>query len=140
MKQPYFMLSLIISSPSSPGMKIDIYLQPLISELKELWEVGVSTFDVSVKKKFMMRAALMWTINDFPAYADLSSWSTKGKKACPCCMDLTRPTWLTYGKKQCCMGHRRWLPLDHSWRRNKRGLMVHKKWVIRLLCQTVMRS
>jgi hypothetical protein len=74
-----------------------------------------------MKKKFMMRAALIWTINDFPAYADLSSWSTKGKKACPCCMDSTRSTWLTYGKKQCYMGHRRWLPLDHSWRRNKRA-------------------
>ncbi|XP_062162205.1 uncharacterized protein LOC133869265 [Alnus glutinosa] len=121
MKQPYFMLSLIISGPSSPGMKIDVYLQPLISELKELWEVGVSTFDVSVKKKFTMRAALMWTINDFPAYADLSGWSTKGKKACPCCMHSTRSTWLTYGNKQCYMGHRRWLPLDHSWRRNKRA-------------------
>jgi hypothetical protein len=27
---------------------------------------------------------------------------------------------LTYGKKWCFMGHRRWLPLDHPWRRNKR--------------------
>jgi hypothetical protein len=121
MKQPYFMLSLIISGPSSPGMNIDVYLQPLIAELNQLWDVGVQTFDVSLKKKFMLRATLMWTINDLPVYGDLAGWSTKGKKACPCCMDSTHSMWLTYGRKQCYMGHRRWLPEDHIWRKNKRA-------------------
>ena len=31
-----------------------------------------------------MRAAIMWTINDFPAYAKFSGWSTRGQYACPC--------------------------------------------------------
>ncbi|GLT55491.1 hypothetical protein SLA2020_286080 [Shorea laevis] len=53
MKHPYFMLSMIIPGPSSPGMKIDKYLEPLISELNELWVKGVPTFDVSEKKKFI---------------------------------------------------------------------------------------
>jgi len=97
-----------------------VYLAPLVSELKKLWEVGVQTFDVTSRKYFTMRSALMWTINDFPAYGDLSGWSTHGRKACPCCMHETQSTWLTYGKKFCFMGHRRWLPLDHPWRRNKR--------------------
>jgi hypothetical protein len=65
------MLSLIIPGPRAPGMNIDVYLQPLVHELMELWDVGVTTYDVSSKKKFTMRATLMWTINDFPAYADL---------------------------------------------------------------------
>ncbi|KAI3687023.1 hypothetical protein L1987_80713 [Smallanthus sonchifolius] len=30
-----------------------------------------------------MRAALLWTINDFPAYGYLSGWGTSGYKACP---------------------------------------------------------
>jgi hypothetical protein len=120
MKQPYFMLSLIIPGPSSPGQNIDTYLEPLVSELKELWDVGVQTFDVCSKNTFTMRSALMWTINDFPAYADLSGWSTKGKKACPCCMHSTKSLWLTYGGKYCFMGHRRWLPPEHKWRKNKR--------------------
>jgi len=51
MKQPYFMLSLIIPGPSLPGMNIDVYLQPLIAELNQLWDVGVQTFDASLKKK-----------------------------------------------------------------------------------------
>jgi hypothetical protein len=33
MKQTSFILSLIIIGPSSPGMDIDVYLQPLIEEL-----------------------------------------------------------------------------------------------------------
>jgi hypothetical protein len=72
MKQTSFILSMIIPGPSSPGMDIDVYLQPLIEELQELWNVGVRTFDASKKNNFVMRAQLMWTINDFPAYADLS--------------------------------------------------------------------
>ena len=36
MKKSYFMLSLLISDPTSPGNDIDVYLQPLVEELKEL--------------------------------------------------------------------------------------------------------
>jgi hypothetical protein len=121
MKQSSFILSLVIPGPSSPGMNIDVYLQPLISELQELWNVGVRTFDVSMKNYFVLRAALMWTINDFPAYADLSGWPTRGEKACPICMHSTRSTWLKHGHKWCFMGHRRWLPMNHPWRKNKRA-------------------
>ena len=36
MKQTFFILSLLIPSPTAPGNDIDIYLQPLIDELNEL--------------------------------------------------------------------------------------------------------
>ncbi|XP_060182268.1 uncharacterized protein LOC132611929 [Lycium barbarum] len=85
MKQENFILSMLILGPESPGDAIDVYLQPLIEELKELWETGVETFDASTRQNFMLHATLLWTINDFPAYANLSGWSTKGKLACPCC-------------------------------------------------------
>jgi hypothetical protein len=90
MKQTSFILSLIIPGPSSLGMDIDVYLQPLIEELQELWNVGIRTFDASKKNNFVMQAQLMWTINDFPAYADLSGWPNKGEYAYPCCMHSTR--------------------------------------------------
>ncbi|KAI5350583.1 hypothetical protein L3X38_003474 [Prunus dulcis] len=32
---------------------------------------------------FTLRAAVMWTVNDFPAYAMVSGWSTKDYMACP---------------------------------------------------------
>jgi hypothetical protein len=40
MKQTSFILSLVISGPSSLEIDIDVYLQPLIEELHELWNVG----------------------------------------------------------------------------------------------------
>jgi len=57
-------------------MDIDIYLQPLIKELLQLWE-GVDAFDAYTMTHFKLHGALHSTINDFPAYANLSRWSTK---------------------------------------------------------------
>ena len=72
MKRSALILSLVIPSPTSPGIAIDVYLQPLVEELRELWNVGVESFDASFNTRFQLHAALMWTINDFPAYADIS--------------------------------------------------------------------
>ncbi|KAH0651751.1 hypothetical protein KY284_031663 [Solanum tuberosum] len=78
-------MSLLIPGPQAPGKDIDVYLRPLVDELKELWSDGVETFDASTGECFKMHAAVLWTINDFPAYANLSGWSTKGYMACPTC-------------------------------------------------------
>ncbi|RLM66420.1 uncharacterized protein C2845_PM16G03270 [Panicum miliaceum] len=121
LKQPYWMMSMLIPGPKSPGMNIDVYLQPLIDELKELWVQGVETWDAKEKKNFTLRALLLRTINDFPAYAMLSGWSTKGKFACPYCHKDTDYLWLKFGSKHCYLGHRRFLPHNHRWRRNKRS-------------------
>ncbi|KAL6225022.1 hypothetical protein ACLB2K_003876 [Fragaria x ananassa] len=64
MKEPYTFMSLLIPGPKSPGNDIDVYLEPLVDELKTLWETGVQTWDISTKQNFQMRAAVMWTIND----------------------------------------------------------------------------
>ena len=66
-----------------------------------------------------MHAALMWTINDFPAYGDLSGWNTKGAFACPCCNYNTHSRWLTNGGKYFFMGHRRFLDKDHRFRKDR---------------------
>ena len=115
MKQPYCLLSLLIPGPKAPGNDIDVYLQPLIQELQELWHYGVETFDASKKENFCMRATLLWTINDFPAYANLSGWSTKGAMTCPSCNDESPSTRLKYGWKFYYMGARRFLPMNHKW-------------------------
>ncbi|XP_019228511.1 PREDICTED: uncharacterized protein LOC109209654 [Nicotiana attenuata] len=121
MKPEYIMLSMIIPGPSSPGNDIDVYLQPLIAELKELWEFGVETFDVESNQMFQMRAALMWTISDFPTLAMLSGWSTKGKFACPTCNHGTCSQYLKHSCKMCYMGHRAFLPPEHPFRRDKKS-------------------
>ncbi|KAL1371645.1 hypothetical protein AAHE18_01G148200 [Arachis hypogaea] len=90
MKTPYMFLSMIIPGPRIPKTRIDVYLQPLIDELKLLWEDGVLTYDIHSKSNFVMRAALLWTISDFPAYGMLSGWMTAGRLACPYCMEQTK--------------------------------------------------
>ncbi|KAK6791163.1 hypothetical protein RDI58_010244 [Solanum bulbocastanum] len=59
-----------------PGNDVDVYLQPLIQGLRELWYDGVQTFDSSKKETFKMCAAVMWTISEFPRLGNLSGWNT----------------------------------------------------------------
>ena len=47
MQEAYMFLSVIIRRPNNPKNKIDVFLQHLIVELKQLWVVGVQTYDVS---------------------------------------------------------------------------------------------
>ncbi|XP_042460417.1 uncharacterized protein LOC122043920 [Zingiber officinale] len=125
MKPEYFILSLLIPGPESPGNNIDVYLQPLVDELNELWNDGLETYDKLKNETFQMYAALTWTINDFPAYSMLSGWKTKGKFACPLCNYETSSLYLNHSRKTCYMDHRRFLDLDHPWRRNKSSFNGH---------------
>jgi hypothetical protein len=84
----------------------------------QLWE-GVDTYDAVTKKKFILRAALLWTMHDLPAYAYLAGYGTSGKFGCPNCAEHTSSRWLKNGRKYCYMGHRRWLPINHTLRRKK---------------------
>ncbi|KAK5825082.1 hypothetical protein PVK06_019884 [Gossypium arboreum] len=43
---------------------------------------GVDAFDSSAFESFTLQVYLLWTINEFPAYANLSGWSIKGRVAC----------------------------------------------------------
>ncbi|XP_021819878.1 uncharacterized protein LOC110761654 [Prunus avium] len=84
MSKESLMLTLLIPGPKQPGNDIDIYLAPLIDDLKDLWNNGVKVYDAFSKEMFNLKSVLMWTVNDFPAYGNLSGWSTKGRFACPC--------------------------------------------------------
>ncbi|XP_058774870.1 uncharacterized protein LOC131649136 isoform X2 [Vicia villosa] len=120
MMMPYMYLTLIIPGPDNPKGKIDVYLQPLIDELQQLWNDGVVTYDSSKRQNFRLRAALIWTINDFPAYGMLSGWSTSGIFACPVCKGSLKAFSLKKGRKRSWFDcHRRFLPHDHAFRRNK---------------------
>ncbi|CAL2246711.1 unnamed protein product [Prunus armeniaca] len=99
-----------------PGKSIDVYSRPLVDELKDLWTNGVRMYDKSTGKMFTLRAAVMWTVNDFPLYAMVSGWSTKGYMTCPICKEDVTSSWHT--GNVCYLGHRRWLPWDHEWWEN----------------------
>ncbi|KAL4589454.1 hypothetical protein LXL04_002361 [Taraxacum kok-saghyz] len=95
----YVQLSMIIPGKKSPGQNLDVFLRPLRDELKMLYNDGVAIYDASRRENFNMRAMLLWTVSDFPAYAMLSGWSTHGKLACPYCMDKSGSFTLKHGGK-----------------------------------------
>ena len=45
-----------LPGPTSPGIAIDVYLQPLVEELIELWDVGVESFNASSNTRFQLCA------------------------------------------------------------------------------------
>lgn len=119
MKQSSFILSLIIPGKKNPGNNIDVYLQPLIKELKELWTTGVDAYDSFKREMFKLHAAVMWTISDLPGLSALSGWNTYTGLACPSCnFDFIRCR-LPHSQKSCFMGHRRFLDRKHKFRFNR---------------------
>ncbi|XP_075499222.1 uncharacterized protein LOC142537603 [Primulina tabacum] len=78
MKRKFVMLSLLISGPRQPGNVIDVYLAPLIDDLKCLWDKGVEAYDAYREESFSLRSVLLWTINVFPAYGNMSECVVKG--------------------------------------------------------------
>ncbi|KAL4018173.1 hypothetical protein IC575_021763 [Cucumis melo] len=127
MKRKFMMLSMLISGPRQPGDDIGTYLAPLIEDLKLLWESGVECYDANQEEIFNLRVVLLWTINDFPAYGNLSGFSVKGYKACPICGDNTSAIELKYGKKMTYLGHRRFLARNHPYRRQKKSFNGEKE-------------
>ncbi|KAL0427833.1 UNVERIFIED_CONTAM: hypothetical protein Slati_2958100 [Sesamum latifolium] len=97
----YMFLTMVISGPFNPKCLIDVYLEPLIEELQILWYVYVLTHDNVKNETFTMRVALMWTVNDLPAYGMASGWSSAGVMGCLVCMKDTRAFYLQNGRKVC---------------------------------------
>lgn len=97
MKAHNIFLTMVIPGPTHPGKNIDVFFRLLIDELLQLWTEGVVTYDRSKNQNFVMRAALMGTVSDFPAYGMLCGWSTHGKLACPFCMEDIKSFWLKVG-------------------------------------------
>ena len=105
------MLSLLIPSPHQPGNKIDIYLKPLVDELKKLWEKDVETYNAYSKDHFQMCVTLLWTIHNYPGFGNMSGWGTKGYHSCYTCNDEL----YTEGSESKIrfINHRTYLPIEH---------------------------
>ncbi|XP_074323624.1 uncharacterized protein LOC141660531 [Apium graveolens] len=113
-------LGLAADGPQEPGNDIDVYPQPLIDNLKKLWEEGEpNVYDAHIKSFFTLKAILMWTINDFLGYGNLSGCVNKGYRACPVCGDQTVAKYVSRSRKMSYQGHRRYLDLYHPYRRQR---------------------
>ena len=68
MKKEYIMMTLLIIE--DPCTSIDVYLQPLVDKLKELWENGVPTYN-KLKELRMPRLRKMCLIHWSELYSTL---------------------------------------------------------------------
>ena len=105
-KKYFVMLCLLIPTKLSlTGSNIDVFIQPLVDELQQLWSrTGVPTRDARAhlgQSIFNLRGVLMWTLHDFPAYGLISGLTTKGFKACPVCEPHTISRDQEFYKKTC---------------------------------------
>ncbi|HET7732936.1 MAG TPA: DUF4218 domain-containing protein [Paludibacter sp.] len=119
MKRKFIMLSVLISG--YPGNDIDVFLEPLVDDLRRLFDEGVETYDAYTKDKFSLRAAVLWTINDYPALGALCGCPSSGYKGCVVCGTETYCVRLRGSSKQSYVGHRRYLPYNHAFRKQRKA-------------------
>ena len=88
-KSFFLMLSLIIPGKKSVNSEtIDVYLEPLFDELAELWKgiEAIQNLKDNDSIQFTLRASLLLTIHDLPAYGTLTSLTVHGYHGCPACI------------------------------------------------------
>ena len=141
-KKFFMSLCILILDKKSPTAKnIGVFIRPLLKELLQLWH-GVPALDFSKaqgSRNFTLRAVVMWTISDFPAYGLISGLCCKGYKGCPSCSidndarmaktgDML-PNKRAKGSKIVYGGMRRYLPRYHPYRCNRRfnGQVEHRE-------------
>ena len=111
------MLTLLISSPQQLRNDIDMYLSPLIDDLKNLWENSLEVRDSYHKDTFNLCAMLIWSINDFPVLGNVSNYPIKSAIGCPICIKETYSIRLKNSKKTVYLSYKRFLPKNHRYRK-----------------------
>jgi hypothetical protein len=115
----FIFLALMIPGPKEPKKQMNIFLCPLMEELKELWQ-GVDAYDSHLKCQFNLRAAHLWSIHDYLPYGKIVSWCVHGQFNCPVCMDESDTFRVQQGRKVSFFDcYRRLLPLCLKFRGDK---------------------
>ena len=97
---------------------LDVYLEPLVEELLELW-TRVLAYDITKEvggRSFQLHGMLLWSIHDFPSYGMVGGFFHQGYVACPWCgleLGIEHSTEL---RKCTYEGTMQWLPHDHPYR------------------------
>ncbi|KAL2613297.1 hypothetical protein R1flu_024989 [Riccia fluitans] len=99
---------------------MDVYLEPLVEELKLLWD-GVCAYDAAARcprddRWFTLYAICMWTIHDSPGLGFISGLAVSGTRGCPTCGDQLQAQYSTSLGSTYYLGHEKYLPLDHPLR------------------------
>jgi len=118
-KRKFLFLCILIEGPKHPGIDIDVFLQPLLEEMANLWNNGIKIMDGFTKQEFTLRAMIFVTINDYQALFVLSG-QVKGKTACTVCLDdETAWQYLDGTRKGVYLRYRCFLEEGHKYRGKK---------------------
>ncbi|GJW77926.1 putative transposon, En/Spm-like protein [Tanacetum coccineum] len=112
-----------------PRNDIDVFLEPLVDDLHTLFEIGVDTYDVSIKDNFNLRAVMLWTMNDYPALGTLYGCPYSGFKGCVVCGKDINCVRLSASSKQSYVGHKRYLPYNHPFIKQKKAFNGQQEFI-----------
>jgi hypothetical protein len=117
------MMPMLIPGPASNGKDFDLFLEPLVEDLLELWSGG-RAYDGLSGKMFNLRAAVLWCIDDYPTLSTLSRHTTKGYFARIHCDK--HPLSYNLRSKTGYFGHYRFLPNGHRFWSNNEFAGIHE--------------
>ena len=73
-KRQFMFIAFLIPDAKDSKDNLDIYMQPLIDELLQLWNNEIMTYYVSIRQSFSLKVAFIWAVSDFPTYGMLFEW------------------------------------------------------------------
>jgi hypothetical protein len=95
---------------------MDVFIEPFMDDMVDMFDEGIRTYDASKSEWFQLKAAVLWTITDFPSLGYVSGCVIAGEAACPDCHLYTCSHRLGKGNKNCYMDHRRFLDENYPFR------------------------
>ncbi|GJV01252.1 putative reverse transcriptase domain-containing protein [Tanacetum coccineum] len=104
----------------------------------DLWDIKMEGLYVMMlpQKKLNHRAIVLWTINDYPALGTLCGCPYSGFKGCVVCGKDTNCVRLSALSKQSYVGHRRYLPYNHPFRKQKKAFNGQQEFLQALIPMT----
>jgi hypothetical protein len=125
-KLGFISLALVILGPKEPKKQMNIFLRPLMKELKELWQ-EVDAYDSHLKCWSNLRVVYLWPVHDYLADGKIVGWCIHDRLNIPISMDNTDAFMLQHDKKitffDC---HQRLLPSNHPFRNDRWSFMKGK--------------
>jgi hypothetical protein len=111
MKEEVMFLALIVLGPKDPVTKINVFMEPLIEELKMLWQGGEA-----------------YDSHDLLVYDIFSGWCVHSILCCSICMGDSQAYRLEHGKKETFFDvHRCLLPYNHPFRKDTESFRKGKR-------------
>lgn len=77
-KRKYVLLCVLIRGPQQPGIDIDLFHEPLMKNMEDLWSAGINVWDEYLRQYSMVKVIIFVTINNYPAMFSISG-QIKGK-------------------------------------------------------------